>query len=215
MEEELIYKEFPFLSEKQKQQFAQLGPLYREWNAMINVISRKDIDSLYLHHILHSLAIAKIIDFPSGSSIMDVGTGGGFPGIPLAIRFPEVRFTLVDSVGKKIKVAQAVVDGIGLENVRVLNCRVEDMDRKEKFDFIVSRAVTDLGNFLPWVRGRYTKGIFYLKGGDLNKGGELYAEIEQGIKKAGISKDKVSGFNIADIFHYEFFEGKRIIFFAI
>ena len=215
MEEELIYKEFPFLSEKQKRQFALLGPLYREWNAMINVISRKDIDSLYLHHVLHSLSIAKLIDFPSGSSVMDVGTGGGFPGIPLAILFPEVQFTLVDSVGKKIKVAQAVAEGIGLENVRVLNCRVEDMDKKEKFDFIVSRAVTNLENFLPWVRGRYTKGVFYLKGGNLNKGGELYNEIEQGIKKVGISRDKVSGFNIADIFHCEFFEGKRIIFFAI
>ena len=212
---ETIEKYFPLLSPLQKERFEALDALYRDWNAKINVISRKDMDNFYLHHVLHSLAIAKAVQFAPGENVLDIGTGGGFPGIPLAILFPEVRFTLVDSVGKKIKVAQAVVDGIGLENVRVLNCRVEDMDRKEKFDFIVSRAVTDLGNFLPWVRGRYTKGIFYLKGGDLNKGGELYAEIEQGIKKAGISKDKVSGFNIADIFHYEFFEGKRIIFFAI
>ncbi len=212
--EEIIFEEFGNLSERQKEQIRMLGPLYEEWNSKINVISRKDIEELYLHHVLHSLSIAKVVEFPSGAEILDVGTGGGFPGIPLAILFPEVNFTLVDSVGKKTKVAAAVAQALGLENVTVLNCRVEDMGREKKFTYIVSRAVTDLSNFLPWVKGRYTHGIFYLKGGDLKRGGMLYNEIETAIKKVGIQKEKLTGFNIEDIFHYDFFEGKKIIFFA-
>ena len=163
--EELIYKYFPNLTELQQERIKKLFPLYEEWNSKINVISRKDIDKLYLHHILHSLAIAKYINFMPGTKIIDVGTGGGFPGIPLAILFPECSFTLVDSIGKKTKVAQAVAEALDLKNVKVINARMEAVD--EKADFIVSRAVTELKNFLPWVKGKYLQGILYLKGGDI------------------------------------------------
>ena len=173
------------LTGEQKEQFRLLDGLYRDWNSKINVISRKDIDGLYLHHILHSLAIAGYMkaylpdchpetlychpERSEGSAtplrFLDLGTGGGFPGIPLAILFPNADFTLCDSVGKKTKVAGAVAEAAGLKNVTVINARAEDLD--ERFDYIVSRAVTSLDRFIPWVRGRYSRGILYLKGGDI------------------------------------------------
>ena len=160
---DIIFSAFPNLSEEQKKQIEMLYPLYNEWNSKINVISRKDVDRLYLHHVLHSLAIAKYANennlFIDGMSIMDVGTGGGFPGIPLVIWFPKIKFVLVDSIGKKIKVVNEVSIALGLKNVVTVNGRAEV--GKENCDFIVSRAVTDLSNFLPWVKGQYSKGILY------------------------------------------------------
>lgn len=146
---DLILKYFPTLSDSQKAHFEQLDPLYRDWNAKINVISRKDIDNLYLHHVLHSLAIAKVVTFKPGAAVLDIGTGGGFPGIPLAILFPETHFTLVDSIGKKIKVVQEVSEAIGLKNVTALHQRVEDF-KKPQFDFAVTRAVASLDKLYPW-----------------------------------------------------------------
>lgn len=146
---DLILKYFPTLSDSQKAHFEQLDPLYRDWNAKINVISRKDIDNLYLHHVLHSLAIAKVVTFKPGAAVLDIGTGGGFPGIPLAILFPETQFTLVDSIGKKIKVVQEVSEAIGLKNVTALHQRVEDF-KKPQFDFAVTRAVASLDKLYPW-----------------------------------------------------------------
>ncbi len=213
--EDLIFGYFPDLSQKQRERIKMLFPLYKEWNEKINVVSRKDIDKLYLHHVLHSLAIAKYYSFPAGTRIMDVGTGGGFPGIPLAILFEECEFVLVDSIGKKTKVAQAVVDALGLGNVRVINGRVEQVD--EKFDFIVSRAVTELKGFLPWVKGKYTQGILYLKGGDVtwnqdpSKRGALLQEIEMAAKTNKISKEYIMIADIKNYFKEEFFEEKRII----
>ncbi len=213
--EELIYKYFPNLTDRQRSRFAQLYPLYKEWNEKINVISRKDIDKLYLHHVLHSLAIAKYISFIPGTRIIDVGTGGGFPGIPLAIMFEECNFILVDSIGKKTKVAQAVADALELENVTVINARMEAV--KESADFIVSRAVTELKNFLPWVKGKYTQGILYLKGGDITphkvfeKKGALLQEIESAAKANRIDSDLIAIANINDYFSEDFFDEKRII----
>lgn len=171
MEQILHY--FPALTEKQKEQFAALDALYRDWNAKINVISRKDIDNLYEHHILHSLGIAKIIRFRPGSSVLDIGTGGGFPGIPLAILFPEVKFHLLDSIGKKVKVAQAVAEAIGLENVRCSHRNV--MEDKEKYDFVVSRAVMQMSDLVKLIRknvhheqkNSLPNGVICLKGGDI------------------------------------------------
>lgn len=171
MEQILHY--FPTLTEKQKEQFAALDALYRDWNAKINVISRKDIDNLYEHHILHSLGIAKVIRFRPGSSILDIGTGGGFPGIPLAILFPEVKFHLLDSIGKKVKVAQAVAEAIGLENVRCSHRNV--MEDKEKYDFVVSRAVMQMSDLVKLSRknvhheqkNSLPNGVICLKGGDI------------------------------------------------
>jgi 16S rRNA (guanine527-N7)-methyltransferase len=213
--EELIYKYFPNLTERQKERISKLYPLYEEWNGKINVISRKDIDKLYLHHVLHSLAIAKYISFIPGTKIIDVGTGGGFPGIPLAILFEECEFTLVDSIGKKTKVAQAVADALGLTNVKVVNARMEAVDGKA--DFIVSRAVTELKNFLPWVKGKYTQGILYLKGGDITpnkvfeKKGALLQEIETAAKSNRIDMDCIAIADISNYFEEEFFDEKRII----
>lgn len=213
--EELIYKYFPNLTELQQERIKKLFPLYEEWNSKINVISRKDIDKLYLHHILHSLAIAKYINFMPGTKIIDVGTGGGFPGIPLAILFPECSFTLVDSIGKKTKVAQAVAEALDLKNVKVINARMEAVD--EKADFIVSRAVTELKNFLPWVKGKYLQGILYLKGGDITdnrifeKKGALLQEIETAAKANGIDRDCIAIADINTWFEEEFFNEKRII----
>ncbi len=166
---------FPSISESQKQQFLLLNTLYQDWNLKINVVSRKDIDELYLRHVLHSLGIAKVMPFMPQARVLDVGTGGGFPGIPLAILFPETQFHLVDSIGKKIKVVEEVVQGLQLKNVKVSHSRVEDID--EKFDFIVSRAVAKMETFHRWVKYKIAKknthtlknGILYLKGGDLTQ----------------------------------------------
>ena len=157
MTSDIILKYFPNLSEKQLQQFNRLPELYNYWNNQINVISRKDIDLLFERHVLHSLGIAKVITFLPGESVLDVGTGGGFPGIPLAILFPETQFYLVDSIGKKIKVVQEVAKALGLKNVRASHNRAEEI--KEKFDFVVSRAVTRLNEFYPWVKGKFKSGI--------------------------------------------------------
>lgn len=154
MTTELIYSYFPDLTARQKAQFEELNALYRFWNAQINVVSRKDIDSLYLHHILHSLAIARVVGFLPGEKVLDVGTGGGFPGIPLAILFPETRFHLVDSIGKKIKVVDEVANGINLQNLVATHARAEQIN--DRFNFIVSRAVTQLKDFHPWIKGKFS-----------------------------------------------------------
>src|SRR5688572_2444551 len=170
---QLINPYFPNLSPQQRIQVNQLQALYADWNDKINVISRKDIDNLYLNHVLHSLGIAKVMAFSSGAHILDVGTGGGFPGIPLAILFPETEFHLVDSIGKKIKVVNEVANGIGLKNLVASHARAEQIN--DRFDFVISRAVTQLKDFYPWIRGKFNKdsknelknGVLYLKGGDL------------------------------------------------
>jgi 16S rRNA (guanine527-N7)-methyltransferase len=177
-----IYKYFPDLSNLQKGQFVALEPIYRDWNSKINVISRKDIDNLYLHHVLHSLSVARVINFLPGAKIVDVGTGGGFPGVPLAIMFPEVNFLLLDSIGKKIKVVDAVVKELGLKNVKTLQTRAEDIDGQ--FDFALARAVTKLDTVWGWVKDSIKKesahklpnGLLYLKGGD------IAAELPKGVK---------------------------------
>ena len=200
---QIIQKYFPDLAEKQIQQFSDLKNLYEHWNAQINVISRKNMDTLYINHVLHSLAIAKVIQFEKGTSVLDIGTGGGFPGIPLAILFPETNFLLVDSIGKKIKVVNEVSATIGLTNVRTMHERAENIN--ETFDFIVSRAVTNMRDFKKWVKGKLNKkhnngldnGILYLKGGDLSE--EL----------RGISHQQ---YKIADFFKEDFFKTKKIIY---
>jgi 16S rRNA (guanine527-N7)-methyltransferase len=200
---QIIHKYFPDLTEKQIEQFTDLQQLYQHWNAQINVISRKNMDTLYTNHILHSLAIAKVIQFEKGTKILDIGTGGGFPGIPLAILFPEVDFLLVDSIGKKIKVVNEVSSAIGLTNVTALHERAENI--KDTFDFVVSRAVTNMTDFKKWVKGKFNNthnntlnnGILYLKGGDLSE--EL----------RGMSHSK---YEIADFFEEEFFETKKVIY---
>jgi 16S rRNA (guanine527-N7)-methyltransferase len=172
---EALLHYFPNLTEKQQQQFGELQALYTEWNQQINVISRKDMDEFYERHVLHSLAIAKVMEFKPGSTVLDIGTGGGFPGIPLAILFPEVEFTLVDSIGKKIKVVKEVSLALELTNIQAYHIRAEEL--KQQFDFIVSRAVTAMPKFLGWVKGKFKKkqinslpnGILYLKGGDLTE----------------------------------------------
>lgn len=198
-----ILKYFPNLTDLQKEQFQKLDFLYHDWNEKINVISRKDIDALYTKHILHSLGIAKIINFEPGTYVLDVGTGGGFPGIPLAILFPETRFYLIDIIAKKIKVVQAVAEGLDLKNVKAEQMRAENV--KGDFDFIVSRAVTNMPDFVSWVKTKIKKnnkhelknGILYLKGGDLTE--EL--------------KDfpKATEYNLADFFEDEFFETKKVV----
>ena len=174
---EEILKYFPDLTAEQREQFDKLSTLYKDWNLKINVVSRKDIDEIYLRHVLHSMAIAKFVEFLPGSKILDVGTGGGFPGIPLAILFPDSEFHLVDSRGKKIIVVDEVVKGLALENVKTFNCRVEDMKQENEYDFIVSRAVARMDTFVRWTKGKIAKkskhkiknGILYLKGGDLTE----------------------------------------------
>jgi len=198
-----ILKYFPNLSQKQKQQFTQLEELYRDWNAKINVISRKDTDYLYLKHVLHSLAIAKVVKFKPKTKVLDVGTGGGFPGIPLAILFPETDFYLVDSIAKKIKVVQEVASALELKNVKTEQIRAEKV--KDEFDFIVSRAVTKMDDFIKWVRKKTKKkhaheiknGILYLKGGDLTE--EL-----QNFNNATI-------YSISNFFEEDFFETKKVV----
>jgi 16S rRNA (guanine527-N7)-methyltransferase len=201
MQEILNY--FPNLSDVQKQQFQKLGQLYPEWNAKINVISRKDIDELYTKHVLHSLAIAKVQSFEPGTYVLDVGTGGGFPGIPLAILFPETRFYLIDIIAKKIKVVQAVAEALELKNVKAEQMRAENV--KGDFDFIVSRAVTNMPDFVSWIKTKIKKqnkhelknGILYLKGGDLTEELEDFPSAKE--------------FNIAEFFSDEFFETKKVV----
>lgn len=202
---DIILKYFPELTERQREQFAALLPLYEEWNAQINVISRKDMENFYEHHVLHSLAIAKAIRFAPMTEVLDVGTGGGFPGVPLAVLFPEARFTLVDSIGKKIKVVNDVVERLGLKNTKAMQTRAEQLDGE--YDFVVSRAVTTLGEFVPWVKNKISKtqynslrnGILYLKGGDLTN--ELFA-----------FRHKVKTWDIGEWFDGEWFETKKVIY---
>lgn len=201
---EIILKYFPNLSDEQKEQFKLLESLYQDWNQKINVVSRKDIDELYLRHVLHSLGIAKIQQFLPQSKVLDVGTGGGFPGIPLAILFPETHFTLVDSIGKKIKVVEEVVQGLGITNVTPINSRVEEI--KGQFDFIVSRAVAAMPTFTHWVKGKIKKeslherrnGILYLKGGDLSEELKDYRTAEI--------------FELPDYFDEDFYETKKVVY---
>ncbi|HSZ71569.1 MAG TPA: 16S rRNA (guanine(527)-N(7))-methyltransferase RsmG [Cytophagaceae bacterium] len=205
---ELLTTYFPELTEKQRIQFAQLDALYKHWNEKINVISRKDIDLLYERHILHSLGIAKVMAFKPGTRVMDIGTGGGFPGIPLAILFPESSFLLIDSIGKKIKVVQEVAQAIGLTNLTAVHGRAEEVD--EKFHFIVSRAVTRLKPFYNWTKNKYSaeqfndfkNGILYLKGGDL----------EEEVKELN---KPVQLFNLSDFFKEEFFETKKVLYLPV
>ena len=210
----MVFEYFKELAQQQREQIEMLTPLYEEWNSKINVVSRKDVDKLQLHHVLHSLAIAKFAQmagiFTPGTKVIDVGTGGGFPGIPLAILYPQVDFLLVDSIGKKIKVVTEVAAALGLKNVRAVKSRVEEID--EQFDYVVSRAVTDLGNFLPWVKGKYGKGVIYLKGGDLNPGGALYKELENAAQKCRINKKTMTFCPIDAWFADEFFKEKYVIY---
>lgn len=202
---DIVLKYFPDLTIKQIDQFSQLFDLYVFWNAQINVISRKDIEELYERHVLHSLGIAKICTFKAGESVLDVGTGGGFPGIPLAILFPDTQFYLVDSIGKKIKVVKEVASALGLENLRADHLRAEQI--KEKFNFVISRAVTRLGEFYPWIQGKFKKdsinaipnGILYLKGGDLTE------EIKE-------SKLKAELYPLSEFFDEEFFDTKYVVY---
>lgn len=204
MKAELVFKYFTTLNDEQKEQFAQLEALYHDWNQKINVVSRKDIDELYLRHVLHSMGIAKIQAFNEGAHVLDVGTGGGFPGIPLAILFPNVNFTLVDAIGKKIKVVDEVVEGLQLENVKTYHSRVEDIPGQ--FDFIVSRAVAAMPTFVHWTKGKIKKdsvherknGILYLKGGDL-------ADELKGY-------ETVQTFDLNEYFEEEFFETKKVVY---
>lgn len=207
---QIIKDYFPFLTEEQMAQYAQLGSLYQEWNAQINVISRKDIDALYIKHVLHSLGIVSVVRFreslpntPGGTRVLDVGTGGGFPGIPLAIMFPKTHFHLIDSIGKKIKVVDAIVEALGLKNVTAEHGRAEKV--KGKFDFVVSRAVTSMPEFVSWTRNKIRKdsyhqienGILYLKGGDLTE--ELKPFPHAYI------------YELAQVFDNPFFETKKVV----
>lgn len=201
-----LLRYFPDLSEKQKEQFSQLPALYAEWNEKINVVSRKDIENLMERHVIHSLGIAKVQAFKPGTQVLDVGTGGGFPGIPLAILFPESDFLLVDSIGKKIKVVNEVAQAVGLENVKGEHIRAEQVIGD--FNFVVSRAVTQLGAFYPWVKDKFKKqsnhqhknGILYLKGGDLAE------ELKESKLK------RIKSYALSDYFQEEYFETKQVIY---
>lgn len=202
---EIIEKYFPGLSPLQKQQMSALGPLYEEWNSKINVISRKDIEQLYERHVLHSLAIHKFIQFKPGSRILDIGTGGGFPGIPLAIMNPDCHFTLVDSIGKKITVVNAVAEGAGIKNTEAFHSRAESI--RGSFDFVVSRAVADLSELIAWSRNKYSRkqinalpnGLICLKGGDLRE------ELKPFSKSAEV-------YELSSWFSEEFFETKKLVY---
>lgn len=202
---QLILSYFPNLAEKQIEQFDRLQELYADWNAKINVISRKDMDQFYVHHVLHSLGIAQIMRFQPGTKVLDIGTGGGFPGIPLAILFPETHFHLVDSIGKKITVVKEVAKALKLSNVEAQQTRAETLVRK--YDFIISRAVTRMINFYPWVKGKikredfneYPNGILYLKGGDVDE------EMEE------TGKSYVT-YHLSDYFKEDFFETKKVVY---
>lgn len=217
----IITDKFPEVTAEQMEQFRLMEGLYREWNAKINVVSRKDIDELYRHHVLHSLGIAAYLkqqmpdvydrlrgEGPYSVSmpykILDLGTGGGFPGIPLAVIFPHADFTLCDSIGKKIIVATEVYKGLGLKNVKTVNARAETLP--ETFDYVVSRAVTSLENFMPWVRGKYTEGILYLKGGDLAE------EISTAMARYKMRKGSVHAWQISNWTPDPFFETKQVIY---
>ena len=210
MNPEKLFHYFPNLSEIQKDRFRALEGLYQDWNSKINVVSRKDIDELYLRHVLHSLGIAKVYEFQPGQQVLDVGTGGGFPGIPLAILFPDTQFTLVDAIGKKIRVVEEVVAGLELSNVTALQSRVEDLN--DSYDFIVSRAVAAMPTFVHWTRGRLKKwkggpnpdgtamapGILYLKGGDLSEELQSYPRVQT--------------FPLTTYFKEPFFETKKVVY---
>jgi len=202
---ELINKYFPDLSSEQRDKFGQMEALYQYWNARVNVISRQDIETLYERHILHSLGIAKVLEFKSGTSILDVGTGGGFPGIPLAILFPKAQFHLVDSIGKKIRVVQEIAQELKLDNVKTEQIRAEKLD--DSYEFVVSRAVTRMAPFVGWVKKNISRnsfhplknGILYLKGGDLT---EELSEL----------KEKVRIYELSSFFEEEFFETKKVVY---
>ena len=217
----IIQEKFPEVTPKQMAQFEQMDPLYRDWNSKINVVSRKDMDELYRHHVLHSLGIAAylktqmpdIYDRMRGEGpyslseplkILDLGTGGGFPGIPLSVMFPHAQFTLCDSIGKKIIVATEVAKGLNLTNVKTVNARAESLP--ETFDYVVSRAVTSLDNFMPWVKGKYNEGILYLKGGDLAE------EISTAMAKNKMRKGSVRQWPISSWTDDPFFETKMVIY---
>lgn len=205
MKHELIKRYFPEITEQQEAQFEALGALYEEWNTRINVVSRKDMEHLYTRHILHSLAIAKVCQFEAGAKVIDIGCGGGFPSVPLAILFPEVEFVGVDSIGKKIRVVEGVRDGAKIGNLRALNCRAESVG--EKFDYVVSRAVTEMARFMPWAwpllrkgeRGTLPNGVLYLKGGELAE--ELAA-----------TRRRWDIYDIRTMFDDEFFETKKVVY---
>jgi len=204
----IVVAAFPHVTEEQMARFAAMDALYRDWNSKINVISRKDMDSLYDHHVLHSLAIAKylfendmVTDEPR--KILDLGTGGGFPGIPLAVMFPQWQFTLCDSIGKKILVATEVSKALGLENVKTVNARAESLP--ETFDFVVSRAVTTLENFYPWVKDKFSGHIFYLKGGDINE------EISVLLRKFRLKPSTIHSWNVDSFITDEYFAEKFVI----
>ena len=217
----IIQEMFPEVTSSQMEQFRLMDELYRDWNSKINVVSRKDIDELYRHHVMHSLFIAAYIrtkmpdiyDRLRGEGpysvaeplkIMDLGTGGGFPGIPLAVMFPHAQFTLCDSIGKKIIVATEVYKGLGLQNVKTVNARAESLP--ETFDYIVSRAVTSLDNFMPWVKGKYSEGILYLKGGDLAE------EISTAMANHKMRKEAVHLWPISNCTSDPFFDTKYVIY---
>ena len=203
----IIEKYFPNLSDVQKSQFAALDALYQDWNSKINVVSRKDFDQLYLRHILHSLAIAKVCRFDAGARVLDVGCGGGFPSIPLAIMFPDVQFTAVDSIAKKITVVRGVAEGADIKNIEALNMRVEQLNHR--YDYVVSRAVTEMSRFVGWVwnkiergqHGTLPNGILYLKGGDL-------------AEELALTRKKWTLYDISQIFDEEFFETKKVVYSA-
>jgi 16S rRNA (guanine527-N7)-methyltransferase len=200
---DIITKYFPNLTEEQQAQFVLLKDLYKDWNLKINVVSRKDIDEIYMRHVLHSLGIAKVMEFKAGAQVLDVGTGGGFPGVPLAILFPETQFHLVDSIGKKIKVVDEVVAGLGITNVKTTNDRVENVPGQ--YDFVVSRAVAQMETFVRWIKGHVKKksehdlknGILYLKGGDLTEELAKYTTAQI--------------YNLTDYYTEDFFETKKVV----
>jgi len=202
---ELILKYFPDLTDVQRDKFSRLEALYQDWNSKVNVISRQDIDTLYERHVLHSLGIAKVIQFKPGTSVLDVGTGGGFPGIPLAIMFPDTQFHLVDSIGKKIRVVQEIAAELDLKNVKAEQIRAEKLD--DAYEFVVSRAVTRMAPFVGWVRKNISRnsfhpirnGILYLKGGDLT---EELSELTI----------KTRSYDLSDFFEEEFFETKKVVY---
>lgn len=205
MGSELILKYFPDITPRQQEQFAKLGELYNEWNARINVVSRKDMEHLYTRHILHSLAIAKVCQFKPGAKVVDIGCGGGFPSVPLAVLFPDVEFVGVDSIGKKIKVVEGVAEGAEIKNLRAVNSRAEQLG--EKFDYVVSRAVTEMSKFMPWAwallrkgeAGTLKNGILYLKGGDL-------------AEELALTRRRWDIHDIGAMFDDEFFETKRVVY---